>query len=88
MYAYRQPGPGGLPLGLASTDGLGVGMATPQRLGLLGSWLPLELALDDFIGLRATDAAEMWLVVGLSNAVPERTRARLDPKPLGRTGGP
>jgi hypothetical protein len=24
MYAYHQPGPGGLPLGLASTEGLGV----------------------------------------------------------------
>ena len=23
MYAYHQPGPGGLPLGLASTEGLG-----------------------------------------------------------------
>ena len=24
MYAYHQPGPGGLPLGLASTEGLGL----------------------------------------------------------------
>jgi len=36
-------------------------MAAPRRLVALGSWLPLELALDDFIGLRATNAAEAWL---------------------------
>ena len=28
MYAYHQPGPGGLPLGLASTEGLGPAAAS------------------------------------------------------------
>ena len=31
MYAYHQPGPGGLPLGLASTEGLGL-MQPPQAM--------------------------------------------------------
>ena len=30
MYAYHRPGPGGLPLGLASTEGLGVKRADSQ----------------------------------------------------------
>ena len=35
MYAYHQPGPGGLPLGLASTEGLGL---TGQCTGYTLRW--------------------------------------------------
>ena len=32
MYAYHQPGPGGLPLGLASTEGLGFIFSAPEEM--------------------------------------------------------
>ena len=44
MYAYHRPGPGGLPLGLASNEGLGLTLAAPRGLEFLGAprWLPVS----------------------------------------------
>ena len=50
-YAYHQPGPGGLPLGLASTEG--IGLTGGQGAGVQVTWTKfvVELALEGHANL-------------------------------------
>ena len=55
MYAYRQTGPGGLPLGLASSEGLGIRVGGN---GKMRNVPPVLLALVDQIMSRPLRAGQ------------------------------
>ena len=53
MYAYHRPGPGGLPLGLASSEGLGVAVVGRDMAGFEACSLSEGYSCDEEVEATA-----------------------------------
>jgi hypothetical protein len=79
MYAYHQPGPGGLPLGLASTEGLGIagrGVAEDVLTFLNTGFQPRLLEVSEvrrFVNLTMPKAAKRTLEVAIEIGAARKT---------------